>query len=136
MKIEKEGEFQVLVEGERYRCCSITKMDSYNIKNTGDIETIKIVNLPISYGLAIEQKCEDNSYIVVAYVKWDDLKNQPVFEPVDFRAVETLDVAEKHLIDEYYNTVMFAKGALQDLYDSFWGVFNDDILDPDTHNMA
>lgn len=112
--IKSDGKFQVLVEGERYRVCTISRLGNLGRDENNNTE-IKIINLPISYGLAIEQKLKNGHYYVVAFVKWDYEAEEATFEPVGFRPVETLDGIPQRLVDEYYNTVMFARNAIEDV---------------------
>lgn len=113
-KIKTEGEFQVLVEGERYRVCTISRLAHLGRDSDNNI-SLKVINMPISYGLAVEEKTADNHYFIVAIVKYDYDTQSAVLDPVGFRAIETLDGLERKLVEEYHNCVMFAKNTLEDI---------------------
>lgn len=93
---------KTLVEGKYYRVYPITRVTGWNPVTT---ET-----LPISEGLAIEEKCDNEHYIVIAFIK-----PGPKFVDINFRSISTLDPKDIEKLDEYLNCVDFAKNVLHDI---------------------
>ena len=110
----------VLVEGAYYRASTIIKLKGVDPLNPLELEAN---HMPVSYGIAIEKKCPyktqdklgDFYYIVVGFVKpKKDRKKEVVFEDVLFRSIETLEPLNRLSVEEYVNTVAFAKQAVLD----------------------
>lgn len=111
----REGDikFEILVEGEYYKVTNIEHLVGVN-----EDDKFIVMCLPLSYGLAIEEKLENDGAQVICMVKWDDRKNAVVYEDVAFRSIETIDGAPIDKIDEYINNVLFAKQALLDMHEN------------------
>lgn len=110
---EGDTKFEILVEGEYYRVTNVEHLVGVN-----EDDKFIVMCLPLSYGLAIEEKLENEGAQVVCIIKWDDKKHGVVYEDVAFRSVETLDGAPAGKIDEYINNVLFAKQALLDMHEN------------------
>ena len=59
--------FKVLVQGENYRVATITRIAGLEQIEQG--VDIKVENLDISEGLNIEERTEDNNYIVINTIR-------------------------------------------------------------------
>lgn len=114
-----ENEFQCLVEGERYRVTTVTRIVGV------DEESIKVTNEPIKYGLNVEKKISEDQYYVIVTLKWNDYYEKVDIDLLDDDGIQSLrnlieeikDPAEvvKYL-EEYLNCVDFAKQTLMDIY--------------------
>jgi hypothetical protein len=99
--------------GEVFRVRPITRF----IKEAGKM---KFVEMPVSYGLSVEQKVDD-SYIVIVTYKYDE---DIVVEEVGDRVINALDsIVEKYspdylkvvsLVEEFNNMSRFAYQAVLD----------------------
>lgn len=110
---EGDTKFEILVEGEYYRVTNVEHL--VGIKED---DKFIVMCLPLSYGLAIEEKLENEGAQVVCIIKWDDGKQNVVCEDVAFRSIETIAGAAADKIDEYINSVLFAKQALLDMHEN------------------
>lgn len=110
---EGDTKFETLVEGEYYRVTNIMHLVGINAD-----DKLVVTCLPLSYGLAVEEKLEGECRQVICTIRWDKDKRKAVLEDVDFRSIETLDAAPTDKIDEYVNTVLFAKQALIDMHET------------------
>lgn len=105
---EGEGKFQTLVEGDYYRVSTITKV-------WGEKDNKLILeNMPISYGLNIEERMNDK-YLVIASIYWDAKDKEVKLDDVAFRSINTLDPGNSLKMDEYINCILFAKQAIIDV---------------------
>lgn len=99
--------------GEVFRVRPITRF----IEEAGKM---KFVEMPVSYGLSVEQKVDD-SYIVIVTYKYDE---DVVVEEVGDRVINALDsIVEKYspdyskvvsLVEEFNNMSRFAYQAVLD----------------------
>lgn len=104
--MKKETTIETLIEGKTYRVTNILTL--VGLSKDGALYEA----LPLRDGFAIEEK-EEDYYVVIAVLKWEN--NDVVFEDVDFRSINTLRDASEEKRDEYFNTIDFAKKALEEM---------------------
>lgn len=107
--MKEAGKFNILVSGDYYRVNSIQQFKDGSVKN-----------LDISEGLAIEEKIDNDHYIVINYIKPKD--DEPAIENVGLRPMNTLNLRNNETIpdyferiQEYYNCLGFTVTALTEL---------------------
>lgn len=107
--MKEVGEFNILVSGDYYRVNSIQRFKDGSVKN-----------LDISEGLAVEEKIDNDHYIVISHIRQKD--NGPFIENVGLRPMNTLNLRNNETIpdyfkriQEYYNCLGFAVTALTEL---------------------
>lgn len=121
MKIVNVGEdkFQCLVEGERYRVTTATRIVGV------DKESIKVKNEPIEYGLNIEKKISEDQYYVIMVLKWNNYYEKVDIDFIGDDGIQSLrelieeikdPVEVVKYLEEYLNCVDFAKQTLMDIY--------------------
>lgn len=121
MKVKNVGEnkFEILVEGERYRVCTVSKLVGLTE------EYLEVEDEPVEYGLNVEQKLSAGHYYVVLTVQWNDESKKPILSYVDERHLDTLrnlveEVKEPERVvqylEEYLNCIEFAEQTLVDIY--------------------
>lgn len=144
IKIVNEDDYQILVEGDRYRVTTISRVSDYvsakDPKNdTGEV-MVCIQNLPPICGLVIEEKQsgdEDNFYIAIATLHYNPTDGEVIFEDIGFRSINTLEDIEWKDLEEYLNCVQFAKQTILDCINQQLDVVEDeeeedwDECDPD-----
>ncbi len=105
-----------LVECKYYRVMPISRITGYK---TTDEDGPKMImsceTLPLTEGVAIEERNNDGSYFVCAYVKPDFARHTPIFEDVQFRSITTLNPKNIEKLDEWLNCVDFAKNVIKDI---------------------
>ena len=103
-----------LVTGKYYRVMPISRFLGIH-PATGKIE---VGALPLSEGVAIEEKTHDGHYFVCTFVKPDFKRNTVLFEDVDFRSITTLNPKNIEKLDEWLNCVDFAKNVMHDIMEA------------------
>lgn len=112
--------FKVLVQGENYRVATISRIAGLEQVEQG--VDIKVENLDISEGLNIEERTEDNNYIVINTIRWNEKEKDVYIENVGSRILTTLSYKEFNVndyfkrIQEYLNCLEFARKVLIDIH--------------------
>ena len=116
-RIFEGDEFKVLIEGQYYRVTNISRLVGVN-----EEEKLVINNLPLSKGLAIEEKMNDDSYQVVNNCVWDKFNKKVILENFNFNAIDSLDPMKRDNVteskmSEYISTIQFARQTLLDIHE-------------------
>ena len=77
-------------QGKYFRVAKISKVTNITKKPADRGVSLEFEDRPISEGLAVEKRCEDGCYIVVAFIDWDDQKEECILRDVDFRSAEEI----------------------------------------------
>lgn len=120
IKVKHVGDekFQVLLQGERYRVSNITKVCKVND------DGLSVKNMPLKYGLNVEQKLDNGSYYVVITVYYDPEEELSVrYDNCGYRLIDTLRDAYKGVdpvkgmeyVEEFANCLEFARDTVIDL---------------------
>lgn len=90
--MKEVDEFNILVSGDYYRVNSIQRFEDGSVKN-----------LDISEGLAVEEKIDDDHYIVINYIRPKD--DEPAIENVGLRPMNTLNLRNNETIPDYFERI-------------------------------
>lgn len=118
LKVNSKGNNKILVEGDYFRVCNIARLDSI-LNNPLELN---IENLQLKEGLAIEEKQDDGTFIVINNLYYDEAKEEVLLSDVCCRSIDTLKYKETNIkayfkrIQEYVNCLEFARKVLIDIY--------------------
>lgn len=118
LKVNSKGNNKILAEGDYFRVCNIARLNSI-LNNPLELN---IENLQLKQGLAIEEKQDDETFIVINNLYYDKDKEEVLLSDVCCRSIDTLKYKEKDIvsyfkrIQEYCNCLEFAKKCLIDIY--------------------
>lgn len=118
LKVNSKGNNKILVEGDYFRVCNIVRLDSI-LHNPFELN---IEKLQLKQGLAIEEKQDDETFIVINNLYYDKDKEEVLLSDVCCRSIDTLKYKEKNIkayfkrIQEYVNCLEFARKVLIDIY--------------------
>ncbi len=93
-------------QGKYFRVAKISKVTKIVEKTDDKGLGLEFEQRPMSEGLAVEKRCEDGCYIVVAFIDWDDQKEECHYRDVCFRTAE--EVNSKN-INEFKKAVKQAR---------------------------
>lgn len=109
---EKDGKFEVLVEGDYYRVTTIDKVIGVNKQHK-----LIVKHMPISYGLNIEEKL-NGATVVVTTLEWNSETQEPVLEDVCLKSWGNTKSGNNQKFEEYMNSVDFARQAIIDVHEN------------------
>lgn len=118
LKVNSKGNNKILVEGDYFRVCNITRLNSI-LNNPLEFN---IENLQLKEGLAIEEKQSDGTFIVINFLTYKKDFDKVYLDDVYCRSIDVLKYKEKNIktyfkrIQEYANCLEFAKKALIDIH--------------------
>lgn len=120
--VDSGTKFEVLVEGKYYRVTNITKLTKVK-QLTKDLD-FKFVNLLPEEGLNVEEKCDNDHYIVVNTLYYNKEKKYVELTDIACRSIDVLNYQDEDIetyferTQEYCNCLTFAKNALIDIWEN------------------